>query len=249
MSKGQSVVGDALLFLANSIRAEDIIQLAFDPQHVKVICGEGLSFLDRHRAALQKDYPTLELAELDALPELCDRILRAQRETDNLRREENPARELTGDALEWRRRLLPLADSLVADHALDVSVVDGIRAGRGVVNQVQDVIDLTHALEPHEAVVAAAFGKGALAKARTAADAAIKSRGAKSQSKTEATASADLRDRYATMVIQRHDRLRVVVALVSSFKQAQRVVAGLRRAGRRKAKTLVPPVPEPVVPS
>ncbi len=249
MSKGQSVVGDALLFLANSIRAEDVIQLAFDPHHAKRICGEGLSFLDRHRAALQKEHPNLDLAELDALPELCDRISRAQRETDNLRREENPARELTDDALEWRRRLLPLADSLAASHALDASVVDGIRAGRGVANQVQDVIDLTLALEPHEAVVAAAFGKGALEKARKAADAAIKSMGARSQSKTEASVSADLRDRYATMVIQRHDRLRVVVALVSSFKKAQRVVAGLRGAGRRKAKTFGPPVTEPVMPS
>lgn len=244
MSKGLSVVGDALLFLAHGLRAEDVIQLAFDPLHAKRVSGAGLAYLEKHEKALAEKHPGIDLPDLLLLPGLCDRIVRTQRETETARRILSPIHGLVADALAWRRQLLPLADSLASGGRISPDVVKGIHAGRGPINNVQDVVDLCVALEPFEAVVTAACGKGALAQARLAAEAALTAAGAQTTSAAQATASADLRDRYSTLVIQRHDRLRVAVALVSSFKQAQKIVGSLRRSTRRKvtpeALTTVP---------
>jgi len=243
MTKARSVVGDALVFLAHGLRPEDVVQLAFDPLHAKRVSGAGLAYLEKHQESLGEKHPSIDLAELRLLPALCDRIVRAQRETESARRVLSPIRGLVSAAMRWRRQLLPLADSLASQGRLAPEVVKGIHAGRGALNNVQDVIDLCVALAPFEAVVTAACGKGSLDEARVAAEAALTAAGAQSESAAAAAASADLRDRFATLVIQRHDRLRVVVALVSSFKEAQRIVGGLRQSGRRKSKEAAPEAP------
>ena len=79
------------------------------------------------------------------------------------------------------------------------------------------------------------------------AKAAQVSLGTKKRVTPESRKAADLRDRYATLLIQGHDRLRAAVAAVSSYRKAAEIVGPLARPQKRKVKSVPATPDEPVI--
>ena len=133
---------------------------------------------------------------------------------------------------------MPVADALSTSGLINPNAVARIRSGKGNQDAVQDVGALVVLLTPHEAAVEVLHGKGALSAANQAATAAQRALGTPTGVSLATREAADLRDRYATLIVQGHDRLRAAVAAVSSFKKATQIVGPLARRTTKKSKAM-----------
>lgn len=224
---------DALLVAALALPASNVSRLTFEPLAAKRQCSTALNRLEKFRDELKRDYPRFKLAEFDALPELCDRIRSQQHELKSRPRpNEGMLAARAPAALGWRRSLLSLAAVFSETGAVTPQQLAGIKKGKGLVDNLHDVIDLVTLLTPVRPKVEAALGKGALTEAREAAVRAIDVAGATRLRSDEALEVAALRDRYATLVVARHDRLRAAFAAVVGYREAGEQVPALGRSTR-----------------
>jgi hypothetical protein len=246
MSKKLSVIPDALMVKAMNLQPGEVLKLFFDPMNASKACDGGLTYLEKRVDVLETKYPGFDLDELRGLPELCKRVSKGQRAVEMMRgvRTIN-AVELTAIALAWRRKLMPIAESLAANGKVDGKTVARIRSGSGNVDNVQDVIDLVPLLKRFEATVTETCGEGALASAEAAANEALEAMGHRPIDREALLNEADLRDRYATLIVRGHDRLRAAVAALSSFSNAEFVVTPLSNHGARTAGETPAPVVTP----
>ena len=229
-----------LIERANALPQGDVQQSRIDPLVAKRACRSGLEFLHSREETLVKLYPGVDMAELQSLPALCDRFGDAQRAIDSNQRVTTVAsRALVADSNGWRRKLMPIADSLVASGALDADAVQKVHAGHGVVDNIRDVADLVRLLAPHRPAVDALFGPSSLVAAETAANKALEAVGLVVPSTQETRSAIDLRDRLGTLIVLWHDRLRVAVSLFTSFKQVTDIVGPLF-SNARKPKEAAP---------
>lgn len=239
---------DVLLSKALSLADGEVVQLAFDPLNAKRSCTDGLSYLEKRAERLLREHPGFDLEGLRALPELCDRVSAMQHEVDKARGARTAGVvELVDEALAWRRRLMSSADSLVVSGKVDGKELAKIRAGTGRVDHLRDVIDLITLLAPHDAAVAAVFGADALEQAGLAANEALTALGYGPNDPEVTRMAADLRDRYATLVVRGHDRLRSAVSALSTYKNAGEVVTSLANRTASKARVTPDPVDPPSV--
>ncbi len=198
---------DVLLEAAQALRPREVTQLSFDPLQAKHAVSDGLKALQKHRAALQRSYPGFVLAELEVLPELCDRIAEQQRVVQKAS-SAGAVAEVASPAQLWRRQLLLIATGLSLGGGVDARSLAAIERGSGLADNLRDVLDLAVLLAPHRTKVEALHGPGALAKAEQAARTALDALGGGTDRSVLVKDAAALRDRYATLVVLRHDRLR-----------------------------------------
>lgn len=224
--------GDELLTMAQALRAAEVKQLRFVLLDAKSATRDGLRRLEKYAAVLARDYRGFDLPALRRLPELCDRAIAQQRIVQKATRA--AALEVVlPPAQVWRRKLLTLAQSLSESGAVDARKLAPIAAGLGALDNVQDVLDLVKLLTPHEAKVEAIHGAGALGLAERAAKAAFEVLGAGRGDSDAVEDAADLRDRYATLILRLHDRLRAALAAVTTYADASTLVPPLN-SGRAK---------------
>ena len=234
-----SVVVDFWMGKALELAEEAVQQGHFDPLGAKQSCVAGLAYLNENQSLLAKKYPGFELDELEGLPGLCDRISDARRSVADGRHWRDPnATAQVATALASRRKLLAVAQALSISGKVPTLSVARIRSGRGQVDQLQDVLALVVLLSPHQKAVEVLCGQGALDSARRAAKSAQEALGTQVSVSPQTRKSADLRDRYATLIIQGHDRLRAAVAAISSYRKAAQIVAPLSTRAPKKSKAL-----------
>lgn len=225
--------GDVLLKAANDLREKEVSQLSFDPATAKAAVSDGLKRLAKHRAALKKGHPAFDQTEFDSLPELADRVAAQQRLVQKAV-SGGVVAELVPAALEWRRALLPFAQSLAARGQLDAREVAAVAAGSGTSDNLRDVLDLVKLLTSQKSKAESALGAGALSQAQSAAEAALGALSSGRGASEAVEAAADLRDRYATLLSRRHDRLRAALAAVTSYREAGSLVPPLVDGVRKK---------------
>ncbi len=239
---------DMLLQRAEALAHGRVTTLHFDPFVAKRACVDGLAYLDQHAERLAAHHPGFDLQQLQALPELCDRIV-AQQHTLTLLKHTRTAKHkaLIAAALEWRRKLKHLARTLAATDAIDAATLTRLLSGFGHRNYASDVLDLLDLLAPHEALVERVFGPGAFEKASSTATAALEAIGVAAKDTEAIRAAVSRRDRYATLVEQGHERLRVAVASLSSLRESMAIVAPLSTGARRRRtrEPIKPPPPAP----
>ncbi len=247
-NKGVSVIPDVFQARAQALPKDSVVQLRFDPAVAKQVTNAGVAFIARHRPTLAKEYPGFDLEGFAALPMICDRISALQAELDESRKVRSvKTRDLIATALEWRRKIMPLADGLAANGKVDADQLARIHAGSGPSDHVRDVIALSKLLKPHEAFVESVCGEGAFAKATESAEAALTAINLGTPDSEASTEAGELRDRYATLVERGHDMLRIAVATQTSYRDAESIVASLNpRAGKGRAGEPAP-VTEPIV--
>lgn len=228
MSRKKS--SDPLLDAALALHKSEVSRLKFHPLMTKRICRNALSVLRPHLETLEANYPGFVFAEFEELPQLCDRV------TDLQYRANRSTRATVGElekrapkVFSYRRELLGIARSLAARGLVDPRVVKRISKGRGKLDNFNDVLDLVVLLTPHKAKVEAILERGVLTAAKDAANDALNFIGVARRPDDAMLETAELRDRYASLVEQRYDRLRAAVAAVLGFREA---LAKTRTIGR-----------------
>jgi hypothetical protein len=240
-TKKKQKKGDWLFDLAMDLRIKEIIQLSFDPATAKAACSDGLKRLSKYRVTLKKRFPGFALAQFDALPELADRLAAQQRFVQKAV-SGGVVGELVPAALAWRRQLLPFAQTLAAKGDLDAREVAAIAAGAGTSDNLRDVLDLVKLLTPLKSKVESLLGAGALAAAQEATEAALGSLSTGRGASEAVQQAADLRDRYATLLVRWHDQLRAAFAAVVGYRDAGALVPPLVDGSRAK-KEATPAAP------
>jgi len=231
---------DAWLAGAQGVRIESLRRLTFDPIEARRACVVGLTTLQASLDTLKKSHPGFDVKSLMGLPELCTRVSDLQHLIDAKRQVEG-AFELTlvSDARAWRKKLMPLANACVVMGRIDAIEVARIRSGpRTTLAYLRDVQDLVKLLAGHEDIVDTTYGENALERAGTAAQRAIAVLGLTDNA--ELREAIDLRDRFATLLFEGHDRLRVAVAAVTSYTRAAALVPPLRKHRSRKISEPAP---------
>ncbi len=223
MAKKQQ--GDAVKSAALALRPKEVGQLSFDPLYGKGATKKGLVFVDKYRAVLKKKYPGFDLSELDSLPELADRIAEQQRIVQKSS-QAGSFTDLVPELTSWRRRLMSSAQALAETGAVDRKALAAIEKGSGPADLARDVADLVELLTPQRAKVEAFIG-GTLSAAKAIADAAIAALGGGATNEKAIATARDLRDRYASLFVARHDRLRSAIAAVTSYREAETLVPPL----------------------
>lgn len=217
--KASKPKADVLLAAALALKPREVIQLSFDPLQAERAINKALLALKKYRSELLRNYRGFDLSEFDALPEICERIAVQQRIVQKLSGGGVLA-QLAPAAHEWRRQLLPVAVGLSVTRLIDPTDVADIERGTGTQDNLRDVLDLVELLTPHRAKVEALYGKDALSKAAQAARAAIDALAGLKGSAEQVAEAAGLRDRYATLLVERYDRLRAAFAAVVSYRDA-----------------------------
>jgi hypothetical protein len=239
--KEEVIVGDVLQVQAQGLAADAVQHgLHIDPLTAKRAVSAGVAYVSERRAQLAKMCPSVDLEPIVALPALCDRFAIVSKDAHDSQRRKRSGSKPAADRLRaWRRKLLPVAMVLVANGTLRPDEVNALRAGHSTIDLVTDVLSLTTLLTPHRAMVDVALGESALAEAAALANATLESLG----HQEPVDEAADLRDRYTTLLWQWHDRLRTLVALLSSYKEATDIVGPLTKHPHRKLAS-VPVAPE-----
>lgn len=231
MSRKKS--SDPLLDAALALPRSEVSRLKFHPLMARRICRTALNVLERHRETLASDYPGFVLEEFDALPELCIRVGELQYHANrSTRATVGELAKRTPQVFAYRRELLNIARSFAARGLVDRKTVTRISKGRGKVDNLTDVLDLVLLLTPHKAKVELILERGVLTAAKTAADEALSLIGVGRGPDDAMLETADLRDRYATLVERRYDRLRVALAAVLGLREALKKTRSIGRETR-----------------
>lgn len=227
---------DSIDTAAAALSKAELKQLKFDPLLAKKACDTGLKLLKPYRAALKAKYVSFNLGELDELPAIADRLRVEQRKVNNTSGAAG-SQESILKGLSWRSQLMPIAEGLAKAKKLDQKKLAVIVRGQGPSDNLQDVLDLVALLADHRAVVEAIAGADALTSATEAANLALGRQGTIGELDAE---TIDRRDRYATLLTQRHDRLRTAYAAATSFAEALERVPPLRSGGGPKKQQTEP---------
>ncbi|MGV3625159.1 MAG: hypothetical protein ACO1OB_30375 [Archangium sp.] len=227
---------DSIQAAAAALAKGDVVRLAFDPLEAKWALSTGLKALAKHRAALKKNFPGFDLAALDETGEIAVRLRKAQDAVHSAGQPKNVL-SLVQRALGFRRQLIGVARSLAERALIDVRVLTKIEDGTGQTDNLNDIEKLAKLLEPVRARVDAALEAGILELANSAAAEAL---GAQGDGAEDLSTLTDARDRLATLVVQRHERMRAAMAAVTSMSEAVNRVPSL--TGRTNSAA---PAPQP----
>jgi hypothetical protein len=177
---------------------------------------------------LTADHPGIDLAGLQRLPVLCDCIMATQRELDAFAQlNASQAPKAIRAAMAWRRRLFSVASALALSGSLPAGSVPAARRGIGPRAQLADLREVVKWLEPHRATVEGLYGARALEYAQVCEAEATRAIGVRPRSSSDRKELSQLRDRYATLVVRGHERLRLAVALFIGLARAERIVRSL----------------------
>ena len=184
---------------AHDLAKGEVNILRFDPVAAKQGCLDGLAFLEPLVDELAKHSPGFDLEQLRSLPELCERVVDLQRQLAKLKfARGGDAKELISAALDWRRKLMPIAESLAINGKVESAEYEHILAGTGTFDNITDVIDLVELLTGHASMVKSLCGPSALTEAADSARAALSLIRIETTESPETRKAAELRDRYAT---------------------------------------------------
>ena len=238
---------DVLTMHAQDLAKGEVVMLRFDPVAAKQGCVDGLTFLEANLDEITKHSPGFKLDELRALPKLCERVVDLQHVLTKLKFVRGvKAKELIASAIDWRRKLMPIAESLALNGKVDRDEYERVVLGTGAFDNVTDVLDLVELLTPHASVVTNVCGPSALIEAADVGREALNLVRIATSESAETRQAADLRDRYATLIERRHDRLRVAIAVLTSYREAESIVGSLFTNTKSRAKA--PGAPAPVDP-
>lgn len=229
---------DSIDTAAAAIAKGDVVRLQFDPLDAKHSMNTGIKVIEKYRATLKKNFPGFDLDEIDELPEIFERLRATQLLVHRAGQPSNVL-SLVKRALGYRRELINFARAMAERALVDVRELTKIEEGSGQTDNLDDVKRLAKLLEPVRARVDAAIEAGILELANQSAVDALAAQGGGTADLSTLT---DRRDRLATLVVQRHDRVRAAMAAVTSMNEAMARIPALLQG---RPSTKAEPAPQP----
>lgn len=232
---------------AQALPATSILTIRVDPDLAIVNIETAMHVVTEHASEIPVHFPKVALTSLQALPEIAFALkyaaLRAEQEVPA---ESQMAAKLS-EARDLRTKLLSTAKSLAENGLIPAAEVAAIAAGKGVRDRAEDCVALAALFRNHAASIAgkhpittelidqaAAVGSWLVGNLRPA--------NAPNPPATGPSAAVDLRHRFATLLLDGHNKLEAIAHYFHPFDWEERVPPlGSRRVVRKKEE----PAPTP----
>lgn len=237
---------DTFLPAAQGLDARDVLVCRADPSLAFHNVDVGVASLLAEKARIAKELPTVDAAQLAALPSLALAVAFAAGQVDRSRQaNESLANELA-EAHPLRRKLLTAAIALGEAGIVPAAEVAKIQKGVGHIDAASDLVALASLFARNAKAVA---GKSPIAAADVKrADAlgsgllaTLKPSTAKKGNVRPGAEAADVRDRLWTLLVQRHDVARRAGAWLFGLSVAEASVPPLlSHVAAPKKKTASP---------
>jgi hypothetical protein len=229
-SKVDALERDALALPKSEVRRSTL-----EPELAKKNSLVGIKAIDARRAALKKDHPGFRYDELVTVPLLADRVRDTVAAFELAKPGARGLKAKLSTIASSRQVMLPLAVAFARAGTIDQKVVGRIEKGSGPKDMVQDVRSLAGVLAPVRSNLPAST-RALIDEAEALADTVAPLLGVADQDDAEAKRLADLRDRYATLLQKRHERLRAAVAALYSMDEVDTLAPSLTRGRPRMSK-------------
>lgn len=225
---------------AQALATASILTTRVDPDLAIVNVETAMHVVVEHANDIAVHFPKVNLAALEALPEIAFALkyaaLRAEQEVPA---ESQMAAKLS-EAREVRARLLSAAKALAENGLVPAAEVAAIAAGKGVRDRAEDCVALAALFRNHATAIAgkhpittelidqaAAVGSWLVANLRPA--------NAPNPPAAGPRAAVEIRNRFATLLVHGHNKLEAIAHYFHPFDWEERVPAlGSRRVSRKK---------------
>jgi hypothetical protein len=238
---------DKHLPAALALPADRVLPYRVEPDLAINNISRAMAVVEAFRAEIVKHLPKISVAELDGLPSLALAVKAAALAVQN----EAPAvsvTEMIAEGWELRATLMPVVAGLAATGVIPRSVYEAIASGSGTRDMAEDCVALSHVFVDHAPQVAGKHAAAAevITRAETVGSwllQNLRKKNAPPQSAT--TAAIDIRDRMATLLVERYSNLRAVAYYFHRDAFAQHAPALMSRHRVRQRDSEAPPAPEP----
>jgi len=249
---GSEAAYQKLLPIAEAIEARDVSPLRADVAVAGHNASTGAAAVLEHQSVLAEHLPKVKASDISDIPSIVDAFAFAALRVDHLIAPESGIAELLRTARRTRRLLLSSATALAEAGVLNAKAVQKIIEGRGPMDTAEDCVAL-----------AALFGKEAkklkgktavtAAQVKEAAEVGTRLRGVLKPTKAVKTSApsaelaraTDVRDRFWTLLVQRHDIAWRAGAYLFGKDVHDRVPPLHRHAVTRKKVDKAPAAPAP----
>jgi hypothetical protein len=204
---------EAHLPAAQALPAERVLEFRVDPAVAIININQAVQLLQRHGEQIAQHLPKLALDELTSLPELAMAVTwSAIRAQNAISGDVTPA-EMIAEGWKIRGTLMPVVAGLAGLGVIGQAVYDNIARGRGPRDMAADCVALSLVFRDHQAEIDGKHGVSAELIARAEAVGSWLLANLRTRTAPKAGTSSpeiDIRDRMATLLVERYRKLRAV---------------------------------------
>lgn len=199
---------------AQALDAKDVVAYRVVPDLAIVNVKTSMALLARIEGQMATHLPQENLAALQSLPELALAVKYAAMQVEQFAPSESEISLRTAEGWQLRGILLAGAKGLVAAGVVPAEPIEAIAAGRGTRDMAEDNVNLAEFYRTNESLIAGKHAVGAEQIKDAAAVGAflmqhLRPTNAPGQ-KSEMLEIVDIRNRMATLLMKRYERLRAV---------------------------------------
>ncbi|MBK9266392.1 MAG: hypothetical protein IPM54_42225 [Polyangiaceae bacterium] len=231
---------NAHLPAAQALPAANVLTVRLDPDLAIVNIDTAMHVFVEHAAEIPEHFPKVDLSTLKALPEIALATKYAALRAEQQVPAESQMAAKLSEARALRAKLLSAAKALAENGLLPQAEVAAIAAGSGTRDRAEDCVALAALYRNHDATIAgkhpittdmidqaATVGSWLVANLRPGNAPSVPSAGP--------SAAVDLRNRFATLLVDGHHKLQAIAHYFHPTDWEERVPAlGSRRVAKKK---------------
>lgn len=233
---------------AQALADEDVLPYRVDIDVAIININRAIRVLEPVRADMPVHLPRISLPELDALPNLALAVKLAAINAAHALPEGASAEEMIKEGWALRKVLMPVVEGFALSGKIPLKVYTDIKRGRGVRDMASDCVSLAQVFYTYAAVVA---GKHPIESATITRAELVGSwlmqnlRKHNAEQPADKPAEVDIRDRMATLLVNRYDKLRTVAYYFHGEDYAEYVPPLNSRTVSRTPEPTPEPTPTP----
>lgn len=205
---------EAHLPAAKALPAERVLEFRVDPAVAIINVNHAMKLVAERKAEIMQHLPRISMSELEGLPGLAMAVTWSAIRVQNAIGDGIAASDMVAEGWQIRATLMPVVAGLARVGAIPQEVHDNIVRGRGARDMAADCVALSHVFRDYQAQVAGKHGVPAhlIARAEEVGSwllARLRKRSAHRAPDND-TPEIDIRDRMATLLVERYSKLRAV---------------------------------------
>lgn len=240
---------DRFLPAAMALPAERVLPFRIDPDRAIINVNKGVTVLGLVRDRMARHLPEVSMAELEGLPSLALAVKASALAAVHAVAQVSPV-DMIKEGWKLRATLLPVVAGLAATGVIPQAVYDKIVTGKGVRDMAEDDVAISHVFRDYAPVIAGkhAADPAMIVRAEEVGSWLLQNlRKKHAPLPSSATPESDIRDRMATLLVERYATLRAVAYYFfrDDFDSHVPTLMSRHVARKRDSEQPAPPQTEP----
>lgn len=198
---------------ARALPAEQVLEYRLDADLAINNVNRAMAVVVEFRDQIPVHLPKIAVADLESLPSLALAVKMSALRAEGALPVSAAAKDVIAEGWRLRGMLMPVVAGLAATGVIPQQVYDTIARGRGSRDMAEDCVALSHVFRDYQAAVAGKHSVPAqdMARAEEVGSWLLQNLRAKGAPRSAGIAAeVDMRDRMATLLVQRYRTLQIV---------------------------------------